>query len=416
MLEYFTDAVLRAPTVGCMLMAIAASLVGVIAFVRRRSLVGEALSHATYPGVILAVLFTSTLVLIGAGISALLGLFVINWMVRRLKIRQDSALCFVLAGFFGIGLTIASRVQFLNPIAYRRMEMFLYGQAATMTDLHIYLYAGLTLVVVTAIVLFYKEIVVTSFDRDYAQTTGTPLRAIELLISGLIVVAVVTGIRSVGVVLMSAMLIAPPAAARQYSNHLPYIFGLSALFGALSGFFGNVLSVTTGTPTGPMIVLVASAICLLSLLFAPERGVVYRMIRAARFRYRCVQENILKAMWRQGTSEPIPLGVLARRQAFRKSYLRYLLISLERRGLVEQSSPTLFQLTPAGFDRASYIVRLHRLWEVYLVEHLGFGVERVHRSAEEMEHILTPEIEQELTLLLDDPEVDPHQQPIPEAS
>jgi manganese/zinc/iron transport system permease protein len=413
-LEFFTDPVLRAPTLGCILMAIAASLVGVIAFIRRRSLVGEALSHATYPGVIIAVLFTTTFALIGAGISALLGLLVINWMVRRLNIRQDSALCFVLAAFFGIGLTIASRVQFTNPVAYRRIEMFLYGQAATMTDFHIYLYAALALLIALSIALFYKEIVVTSFDRDYAVAQGVPLRAVELLTALLLIVAVITGIRSVGVVLMSAMLIAPPAAARQYSNHLPYIFALAAAFGALSGWLGNVLSVATGTPTGPMIVLVASSICLFSLLFAPERGVAYRLVRATHFRYTCVQENILKAMWRCGKSEPIPLGVLAKRQTFRKGYLRFLLGFLERKGWVDQPSPTLFQLTPAGFQRAAYIVRLHRLWEVYLVEHLGYGVERVHRSAEEMEHILTPEIEQALTHILDNPTIDPHEQPIPE--
>ncbi len=416
MIELFTDPIFFAPTLGCMLMAVCASLVGVLVFVRRRSLLGETLSHCTYPGVIIALALgamAAPLVLAGAATAALLGLLAVEVMERKLNVRHDSALCFVLAAFFGIGITIASRLQFTHPIAYRRTEMYLYGQAATMTDGHIYLYAGLCLVVVAAITLFYKEILAFSFDRDHARSVGLKPRLTEALIFSLIVIAVVTGIRSVGVVLMSAMLIAPPIAARQFTNRLSHMLLLSAIFGLLSGLLGSYFSVRFGgLPTGPIIVLVAAAMALLSMCIAPNRGLLFRAVRAWRFRYSCVQENVLKCMWRFGRSSEVPMGKIAARQAFSRGYLRVILAGLVRADLISKESGTSYRLTPAGFKRAEQIVRLHRLWEVYLVQHLGASSERVHHNAEEMEHILAP-LEGELVDLLNNPQLDPHAQPIP---
>jgi manganese/zinc/iron transport system permease protein len=239
------------------------------------------------------------------------------------------------------------------------------------------------------------------------------------------VLAVVIGIRSVGVVLMSAMLIAPAAAARQYSNHLSRIFPLAAIFGLISGFLGNVFSVEISNwlslkypgerlaiPTGPMIVIVASLICLFSLMFAPKRGLLLRLGRIMLFRYRCMSENLLKAIWRIGPDKIVTFDEIAKHQSASAIYLHSVLFSLKNQGWIERVEDG-YRLTPEGVYRAARIVRLHRLWEVYLVDYLGVGAERVHRSAEEMEHILNPQLEAELTLLLKDPKHDPHHQPIP---
>jgi manganese/zinc/iron transport system permease protein len=224
---------------------------------------------------------------------------------------------------------------------------------------------------------------------------------------------------------MSAMLIAPAAAARQYSDKLYRIFALSAFFGIVSGFLGNYLSVEVSRwleskypgerlalPTGPMIVIVASLICLFSLMFAPKRGLLLRFGRVIRFRYRCMSENILKAMWRYGPEKSISFEKLARHQSASSWYLHFVLRSLVNQGWVKKTDGE-YRLTPEGVLWGARIVRLHRLWEVYLVDYLGVGAERVHRSAEEMEHIITPALEAELTLILNDPKHDPHHQPIP---
>jgi manganese/zinc/iron transport system permease protein len=436
-LDYFTDAVLRAPTIGCILMCFAASLVGVIVVLRKQSLIGEALSHASYPGVILGVIFAAFIgiedsaetavalfIIAGAFLSALLGLYLIYGLERKLKVKSDSALCFILSAFFGIGLTLASEVQFSHTSFYRQVQVYLYGQAATMTNIHIYIYGLLALAVLTIILLFYKEIQAIIFDRNYAKSLGINTKPIDALIFILIVLAVVIGIRSVGVVLMSAMLIAPAVAARQYTNQLSLLFVLSALFGMTSGYLGNYFSVE-GTyqlsilyprarlalPTGPMIVIVASTICILSLLFAPERGFVWRSLRIYYFRHRSLSENLLKTLWHADHS--LNFAEITRFQSANKLYLNLIVLDLIRNGWVKKKSDKTLSLTPEGQAWAAKIVRLHRLWEVYLVDYLGVGAEKVHRSAEEMEHLITPELEEELILLLKNPTQDPHHQPIP---
>lgn len=438
-MHYFTDSVLRGPTIGCMLMCFAAGIVGVLVFLRKQSLLGETLSHATYPGVILGVAAAGGLsltpaddtlvafaILIGAFISAIAGFLTVQFLERRVSVRSDAALCFVLSAYFGIGLTFASHIQFVYPVFYRRVQGYLYGQAATMTDWHIFVYGVLVLIVVAIVTFYYKELQLLSFDREYGASLGIRSGPIDILILLLTVGAVVIGIRSVGVVLMSAMLIAPAVAARQFSHRLYVIFILAGVFGMISGYFGNYLSAEVSyylgelypesrlsLPTGPMIVMVASAICIGALLLSPERGLLLRMLRIARFRYKTLCENILKQFWRNGATTPLDFESVVTYQHVSSYYLRWVLTQLIHNGWLEQTKEGLYLLTPDGSQWAARIVRLHRLWEVYLTDYLGFGADRVHRNAEEMEHILTPDLERELTELLDDPKRDPHHQPIP---
>lgn len=439
LVSFFIDPVLRAPTIGCMLMSVAAAMVGVIVFLRKQSLVGEALSHASYPGVMIGVLIAgifglresddlllSLLILIGAFFTALMGLYVIHFLERKIKVPSDAALCFVLSAFFGLGLTLASQIQFIHTNLYKQALTYLFGQVATMTDWHIFIYGFLALIVVLMVFAFYKELQVITFDRQYAKSLGIRVRYIDTFLFIIIVLAVVIGIRSVGVVLMSAMLIAPAAAARQFTNHLLVLFLIAAGVGLISGFLGNYLSVEISLsllerypssrltlPTGPVIVLVATSICLLSLLFAPKRGLFLRLFRVARFRYRCLIENLLKAIWRHSPAGPLSLKEIEKYQALPGWYIHFILWRMIRNGWIQEITPNYYQLTPDGKYRAAKIVRLHRLWEVYLADYLGVGAERVHRNAEEMEHIITPELEKQLTSLLKDPKKDPHHQPIP---
>lgn len=438
MFIFFTDPILRAPTIGSMLMCLGASLVGVIVFLRKQSLLGESLSHAAYPGVILGIIAVGLLglnqqdmvlalsILIGAGFCALLGIWCIHMLEGYFHIASDSALCFTLSIFFGVGITLASQVQFSFSNLYRQALVYLYGQAATMTDINILVYGLLAAIILLTIILLYKEIQTITFNRNYAKSLGINVQLIDTIIFVLIVLAVVIGIRSVGVVLMSAMLISPAVAARQFTNKLSIMFVLAGLFGLMSGFLGNYFSVKISQslselypssrlilPTGPTIVLVASMICLLSLLFAPERGIFLRMIRIARFRQRCMYENLLKAIWRFGTHQPVLFEQIAQQQTSSRIYLRFVMWRLVRNGWIKKSDKDAYELTKDGQVWAAKIIRLHRLWEVYLVDYVGIGSEKVHLNAEEMEHVITPELEQQLTLLLKDPKRDPHHQPIP---
>lgn len=438
LVSYLTDPVLRAPTIASVLMCFSASLIGCVVFLRRQSLIGESLSHAAFPGVVMGVAFAGALglgfdnvflmsatVLGGGAIFALLGLLLIQWMIRILKIKDDSALCFTLSIFFGIGLLIASYVQFVFPTLYQQAQAFLFGQTATMTEAHAFVFLVQAAMVAILFLIMYKEIQLVSFDYQFAKSLGFNTLLIESGLIVLTVAAIVIGIRSVGVVLMSAMLVAPAAAARQFTHRLSSMLFLSGFFGAISGFFGNVLSyegslyLTAGDstarfslPTGPMIVLVASAICLLALLFAPEQGIVFQLIKAHRFRHNCLLENVLKSIKRYGKGD-VNVEEIARYQTISKAHLRIILLRLCLQGYLARKKNGVFALTHEGDRWASRIIRLHRLWEVYLADYLKVAAERVHKSAEEMEHIITEDLEEELTLLLKDPKQDPHHQPIP---
>ncbi|MBF5058922.1 metal ABC transporter permease [Candidatus Neptunochlamydia vexilliferae] len=418
------DPLYRAPFLGSMLMCLAAALMGALMFVKRRSLLGETLSHAAYPGVVLSVVVASLflkpsdplaifVVLGGAFLFATLGLQVVEKLKGRFKIDPDAALCLVLSLFLGLGVLIASRVQFTHPVWYQQSQVFIYGQAATMTDAHIAIYGTLSLITLAFIIYRFREIERLLFDPSFVS--GRTSKAIFFLL----ILSIVVGIRSVGVILIAGMLVAPAAAARSFTNRLSRLLLLSGAFGLLSGFGGNYLALKLSSqglhyPTGPMILLFAASITLLSLLFAPQKGALSRLLRIARFRRRCHSENVLKTLWKGGVSTPLSAKEVLKWNGIGRLHLKKTLFSLQREGWVTQEGKGKFLLTSDGVKRAERLVRLHRLWELYLVSCLKVDEERVHHSAEEMEHILTPELENRLSALLNNPKKDPHQKPIPQ--
>jgi manganese/zinc/iron transport system permease protein len=429
--DFFTDPILRGPTWGTLLMCIASSLMGVCLLLKRQTLLGESLSHAAYPGVVIGVSFAalflpetqtwaSIAVLLGALATAFLGLKAIQWLEKKRKVRSDAALCFVLAVFFGVGTLAASAMQQTLPAAHKHVQTLLFGQAATMSDFHIVLYAALALFVSLFIALSFRPLQAALFDRDFAKSSGLPLKWIERALFWLLLLSLIVGIRSVGVVLMSGMVLTPAIAARQFSDRLHIVFFLAALFGALSGLFGNLSSVlgsialstsnaSLTLPTGPMIILAGASLALLSLAFAPKRGWAFRLSRIAAFRFRCIEENILKTIWRK---EKILKSDLKNILRISPLFFELALWRMRRGGWLEKDSRIL-SLTGDGRQKGASVVRLHRLWELYLSSSLGFAKEKIHHNAEEMEHILTPDLEERLTQLLSNPKVDPHSQPIP---
>ncbi len=434
MFSYFFDPVLRAPTLGCMLMGLSSALIGTLVFLQKRSLLGEALSHAAYPGVVIGMgicalagfgnagdsgLFFS---MGGALACSLIGLYVLEWLEKKRRICSDAALCFLLASFFGIGVLIFSALQSIYPAYARQVQTYLYGQAATMTDAHVAIYAVLAVCIGLFIWFAYRPLQAMLFDPEFSMTAKAFPRWMPQAVCFLLLLSIVVGIRSAGVILMSGMSIAPAAAARQFTNRLGTMFALAAAFGIASGFLGNWISVEASIglsdeasgvrcslPTGPMIVLIGSFIAIASLLFAPKRGVAARLFKILGFKLRCIEENVLKELWKKQTvclrglrdSHRLPL------------WLFYpLLYRMQRNGWMIRSQGA-YALSSDGMRRAARIVRLHRLWEVYLAD-LGWPEAQVHRTAEEMEHILTPELEARLAVYLFDPKVDPHSQPIPQ--
>lgn len=439
-LDFFIDPLFFASTMGAMIMCLGASLVGTIVFVRRKTLIGEALSHASYPGVVIGVLLASFFldashdsmiyfVFFGALIFSLVAFFLIEKMQKQFRVKGDASLCFILSSFLGVGILFGSRMQYTHPIYFRNVQTYIYGQAATMRDSHVVVYAIFTTLIILFIGIFFRQLQAINFDSKFSKALGLSTRFIEVSVAILLSLSIVIGIRSVGVVLMSGMLVMPAAAARCYTNKLSKMFILSGIIGILCGFFGNYLSffipdalaeegmiASFSLPTGPMIILVAAVICFGSLLFSPSRGVLFRYIRSVEFKNRCLLENILKYLWKNPEPNTKGVNFVRIKDSQSLSLLRayYLITKLQMEGYIQKDGARRINLTKDGFKRAAHIIRLHRLWEVYLYSYLGIGEERVHRNAEEMEHIITDELEIELTKLLNDPKLDPHNKPIPQ--
>ncbi len=432
LIDFFSHPVLRAATLGSLFVGVSSALVGSILLVQRRSLLGEALSHAAYPGLLLAPFLLGVLPFIPRAalpVVALIGAFVftgggfhaVSQCERKLRMSSDAALSLVSALFLGLGVTMASRVQFAYPLESQRLQTLLYGQVATMTEKEGALYACFAVVCACFIIVYFRQLEMALFDRACALQRGEPGRLMHTLFVAMLLLTVVFGAKTVGIVLLSGMLIAPAVAARQLTDRLGRLMIFAACLGALSTLSGHLLALylplwlgrEVALPTGPMMVLVATALCGLALFFAPKRGVVVRLVRIISFRFHCLRENLIKALWK--ARKPLPLMTLRGLIGAEGGLgLRWHVRQLIRQGWVVREEKDTYRLTSLGAKKAAQLVRLHRLWELYLTSELHIHQDRVHRSAEEMEHILTPEIERKLTHLLNNPQTDPHSQPIPQ--
>ena len=279
-------AALRAPAAGAALLGLVAGAVGSFAVLRRQSLQGDVVSHAALPGVALAFLLGGrdpiTLVQ-GAAVTGLLALVVVGVVSRRTRVPFDAALGGALAVFFGLGVALMPYIRKTIPDASQHpLDRYLFGQAAFIREPDLWAIGGLGLAALAVLAVFWKELKLLGFDPDYAASLGRPVRLFDLLLTTLIVVAVVIGLKAVGVVLMTALLIAPAAAARQWTDRLGRLVVLAGAFGAAAGAGGTVAShllsyVGPGVtvPTGPTIVLCATAGVVASLLFGTARGLVW---------------------------------------------------------------------------------------------------------------------------------------------
>ncbi|MCC6943339.1 MAG: metal ABC transporter permease [Thermomicrobiales bacterium] len=307
--DLVNDYTLRTVALGAGVLGIVAGAMGSFAVLRRQSLVGDAMSHAALPGIAVAYMLTgskdSLVLLLGAAIAGWLATLAVIGIVRSSRVKFDSALGLILSVFFGFGLMLLTFIQRRPDASQAGLDKFLFGQASTLIERDVRTMAVLGAVAIGVMLLLWKEFKLLSFDQDFAATVGFPVRILDVLLTTLIVVAIVVGLQAVGVVLMSAMIVAPAAAARQWTNRLGVMVLLSALLGALSGATGATISSTTERmPTGPTIVVVVSLIVLLSLLFAPNRGLLWTWFDQ-RTRRSTLQRALAEADAAHGGPRPI---------------------------------------------------------------------------------------------------------------
>lgn len=418
----FSDPNVRFVVLGTMILGATAAIVGSFAFLRKRALVGDAIAHAILPGVCLSFMIAGDknpiALIVGAVISGWLSLMVIDGISRTTKLKSDAAIGIVLSVFFGFGILLLTYIQNSGNAAQSGLDKFLFGKAASLTQNDILIFSGIGLVLILLVLAFYKEFKLISFNPDYAKVIGLPVKFLEFLLASITVLAVAVGIQAVGVVLMAALLITPASGARFWTNKLSYMILIATAFGAVSGLMGSYVSyIAPAMPTGPWVVMCLSILTISSIWFAPKRGMFARFQQHRQNKKKILQENILKLFYHLGEENQQfesgrSFATLKASRELSENELNRGLKLLKKQNYLRKMAD-LWYITQSGLEASKRVIKLHRLWEMYLNQRLKLEPDHVHNDAEAIEHIITPEIERQLEKELDFPLKDPHQSTIP---
>lgn len=354
------DYTIRTVALGAAVLGIVAGALGTFALLRRQSLMGDAMSHAALPGVLLAFMLTASkapvVLVVGAAVAGVLGTFLLLSITRYSRIKEDAALGIILSVFFGFGLVLLTFLQRNPTAAQAGLNSYLFGQAATLLVgdvITMMAFGGAALLVLA---VFWKEFKLLSFDRDFGSSLGFPMTALDMLLTTLLVIGIVIGLQAVGVVLMSALIVAPAAAARQWTDRLGVMMIIASIFGAIAGIAGAfVSSLGTGLSTGPVVVLIVSLIVLASLLFGASRGLVWSWAKRRRSRGQLRTRAVLTNLYGLASQHDDPhyahhVEVLRAMNRY-EGGVRTSLRSLASDGLVREISPDQWALTDAGYKK-----------------------------------------------------------------
>jgi len=418
----FSDPSIVSVVVGAILLTASSAVVGTFTFLKKKALVGDAVAHSVLPGICLAFILSGTKnpiwMILGAFLTGWISLVIIDHITTKSKIKEDTAIALILSVFFGIGILMLTNIQHSGNPAQTGLDSFLFGKAAALVGQDLIVFGIVAVILIITVALFFKELKLIAFDSNYAKALGLPVKALDLLLTSLTVLAVVTGIQAVGVVLMAAMLITPAAAARFWTNDVFKMTLIAALLGGISGLSGAYVSyVAPAMPTGPWIVIIISVIAIVSFFIAPKRGIFARSIQQRKLQRLIMDENLLKELYHLGEKDEDPykgrtVDEIIEERFFPKKKLKIALMRLKRQGFLEKKQG-YWSYTEAGKIKGQRVVKLHRLWELYLSKYMKIAPDHVHEDAETVEHIITPELEARLEKMLEYPEFDPHEEKIP---
>ena len=418
----FQDVNIRYVALGTVLLGASSALVGCFTFLRKKALVGDTIAHSILPGICLSFIIFETkdplVLLLGAMFSGWLSVYIVDYISANSKIKPDTAIGLTLSVFFGVGVLLLTHIQHSGNAAQAGLDKFLFGKAASLVQNDVITFGIVSIILIGTIILFFKQFSLISFDVNFAKTIGLPVRTFEIILSTITVLAVAIGIQTVGVVLMAAMLITPAAAARFWTDKLKVMMVIAAVIGAISGMFGAFISYTAPSmPTGPWIVVVLSFIAIGSMFIAPKNGAIAKIRKQKKNQRKILEDNILKLLYKLGEKENdfFKNRSITKLKNFREipsnKFLKGLKI-LKNKNQVAMVND-LWVLTEEGKKAGMRIVKIHRLWELYLTTYLRIAPDHVHEDAETIEHIITPEMELKLEHLLNFPEKDPHNVNIP---
>lgn len=400
---------------------LASSLVGLMcgalgAFIvlRNMSLIGDALSHAILPGVVVAFIvvgYSAIGFFVGAVVAGLFAAVAITWLQQNVTARNDAAIGIVFTAMFSVGVIGISRISKRGGV-HLDMKDFLFGNVLGVHDQDLMLTLVIAAIVLISIVLFYRYLFISTFQPVIAETMGVSVKMIHYFLMLMLSLAVVASLQTVGVILVVAMLITPASTALLLTEKLKTVILLSGLLGLIAAIGGLILSIEFNTVPGPAMAVVTTAIYLVAALFAPRKGLIAKALARRGQQDKIEKEDILKESLKLTLADELNKVSLNNRLGMTNRKLNRHLSFLQKQGLLEWNDERI-SLKEGGKDRAYQLIRAHRLWETYLANQVGLAESQIHEDAENIEHFLTEEMVDEVDKELGYPKVDPHGSPIP---
>jgi len=400
-----------------LILGLASGLVGCFLLLRKRSLMGDALSHACLPGIGLAFIIGAAfggegknlaVLLAGATISGVFGVVLVLIVRNTSRIKDDAAMGIVLSVFFGAGVAVLGMAQYLPSASAAGLEYFIYGKTASMVFRDFLLLSGVAIAALLCSLLLLKEFTLLCFDEGFGRSQGWPIHSLDIIMLALVAAVTVVGLQAVGLILIIAFLIIPAAAARFWTNDLRRMLIFSALIGGVSGWLGaSISALLPRLPAGAVIVLVAAIIFGFSMVFGPARGILRRWVTLFRLRRKVGRQHLLRAVFEiqeamcSAEGEPtaniaVRYEDLLRHRSWSAAHLRSLLRRAEREDHIEEFNGDSLRLSESGFGEATRVTRNHRLWEIFLITHADIAANHVDRDADSVEHVLSPDMVREL--------------------
>lgn len=396
---------------GTVLLGLSSGVLGSFAFLRNRGLMGDVLAHSALPGICLAFLLTGSkspfFFLIGATVTGVLASMAINGITRFSRIKEDTALGLTLSVFFGIGIVFLTQIQHSANGNQSGLDKFLFGQSASLVGEDVYVMGGAAILLLLLCLMFFKEFKLLCFDPNFGRSLGFPIAGLDFFLMLLLVIAVVIGLQAAGVVLVVALIVTPAAAARYWTERLDVMLVLSGILGAISGALGTVLSAqTSNLPTGPLIVLAATVVFLISMFFSPKRGLLSKWIRLATARRKVARESVLEVLYESMEETGInrvSIPTIMKKHVMTSRFLHSILRTLKKDGLIQlerEKGIEWVKGTDAGWKAAYDTVLNARMTEVWMMNESRIGGNIRDRDTGTVTENIPTELFEELWRLL----------------
>ena len=406
--EWALRALIASTLVGLM-----CGVLGCFIVLRNMSLIGDALSHSVLPGIFFAFLlvgYSTVGFFVGSTIAGLVTAIAISWIQQNVNTKNDAAIGIIFTAMFSIGIM---GISWLNQSEGVHLDLkdFLFGSVLGISNEDIYLTLGITVYTIVCVVLFYRYLFITTFQPTIAETMGISAKTIHYFLMLLLSIAIVASLRTVGVILVVAMLITPAATALLLSDRLKQVLAISALVGVMSAVLGLVFSIVFKTTPGPAMTICATMFYFLAVLFSPTKGILFKWNQNRIEKKRILREDILRQVVKKkdfgmATSE------IASRLSLPEIKIQSTVTIMAKSKLLAYDNEKIV-LTSDGVDKAEQLVRAHRLWETYQVKKMGLDSNQIHNEADQIEHFLSEELLDEIDKELGFPTKDPHDSPIP---